>query len=152
MLQTALAKRFKLVVHRETREMPVWALVVAKGGSKLHDLKPGEPVPSSREELDSLRLIRTYDGPLAGTMMDNGKIQTLTDQLYSTLSRPDNGADVRPVLDRTGLIGNYLFFMQWGQNEDLKDVVQEVTGLKLEPQKAPVEVLVIDHIEKPDPN
>jgi uncharacterized protein (TIGR03435 family) len=140
MLQTALSKRFRLVAHRETKEMSVWALIVAKGGSKLHDLKPGEPVPSSREELDRLRLIRTYDGPLAGTMIDSGNIQTLADQLYSTLSRSNNGADARPVLNQTGLTGNYLFFMQWGQNEDLKDVVEEVTGLKLEPRKAPVEV------------
>ena len=56
------------------------------------------------------------------------------------------------LLDKTGLTGNYLFFLQWGADEDFKDVAQEVTGLKLESRKAPVEVLVIDHIEKPDPN
>ncbi len=152
MLQTLLSQRFKLVMHRETRVMPVWALTVAKGGPKLHEMKPGESVPSTREELARLGLARTVGGPLAGNLIDHGNVQTLVDQLYMILSRNDNGIDARPVLDKTGLTGNYLFFMQWGAEDDFKDVVTQVTGLKLESQKAPVEVLVIDHIEKPDAN
>jgi uncharacterized protein (TIGR03435 family) len=73
-------------------------------------------------------------------------------QLYATLSRLDNGPDARPVVDKTGLTGNYLFFLQWGADEDFRDGVAQVMGLRLEPRKAPIEVLVIDHIEKPDAN
>jgi len=152
MLQTLLTKRFKLVTHRETREMPVWALTVAKGGPKLHDMKPGEAMPRSREEMAKLGLARTWDGPLAGNMVEIGGIQTLVDILYGMSANPNSGMETRPVLDKTGLAGNYLFFFQWGANEYFKDVVQEVAGLKLEPSKAPVEVLVVDHIEKPDGN
>jgi uncharacterized protein (TIGR03435 family) len=154
MLQTMLTKRFKLVSHRETKEMAVLAMTVAKGGPKLHELKPGESVPSSLDEMVRLGLVRTrtVQGSPAGNMFDQGTMQTLADQLYFTFTRAGNGGDARPVLDKTGLTGNYLFFLQWGADEDVRETVQEVMGLKLEPQKAPVEVLVVDHIEKPEPN
>ena len=59
----------------------------------------------------------------------------------------------RPVLDETGLQGAYLFNYWWSSDEDFKtDVIEEQLGLKLESQKAPVNILVIDHIGKPSEN
>jgi uncharacterized protein (TIGR03435 family) len=152
MLQTLLSTRFRLVVHRETREMPVWALTVDKGGPRLHELKPGEPTPSTPEELRKLGLLRNTNGARAGTMIDRGNMQTLADELYVNSRNPANGMESWPVLDKTGLKGEYLLFLQWDADEDFKDVVREVMGLKLEARKAPVEVLVIDHIERPSGN
>ena len=56
----------------------------------------------------------------------------------------------RPVLDKTGLQGRYLFSFSWDRNEDYMSAVEEQLGLKFVPQKAALDFLVIDHIEKPD--
>jgi uncharacterized protein (TIGR03435 family) len=58
----------------------------------------------------------------------------------------------RIVVDKTGFPGTYFFGLQWGEDEEFLTVMQEQFGLKLESQKAPVDILVIDHIEKPEVN
>jgi uncharacterized protein (TIGR03435 family) len=58
----------------------------------------------------------------------------------------------RLVLDKTGLQGVYFFLVRWGTEDNFMAAVEEQFGLKFEPQKAQVDTLVIDHIEKPDPN
>jgi uncharacterized protein (TIGR03435 family) len=134
MLQRLLAERFKLVAHRETKEMPVSAIVVVKNGFKLHELKPGEPLPAPPP-------------PKEGTIGMVVRTGTISD-LAAILS----GAIGRPVLDKSGLQGRYFFNVTWGSDEDMVTALQEQLGLKLESQRAPVELLVIDHLEKPAEN
>jgi uncharacterized protein (TIGR03435 family) len=131
MLQTLLAERFQLVVHRETREMPVYALMVGKNGTKLREWKEGDPIPQ-------------FHG--SNNFRDQGTMQHFADFLC-------NGPGVdRPVLDKTGLKGVYSFYAEWDDDQDFLHAMQEQFGLKLESQKGPVDVLTIDHIEKPSSN
>jgi uncharacterized protein (TIGR03435 family) len=134
MLQTLLAERCKLVVHRETREMSVYALLLGKNGPILHQWKEGDPMPAFGS------------GGHANNFRDRGTIQRLADVLSAS---PDVG---RPVLDKTGLKGVYVFYVEWDEGEDFLPAMQKQLGLKLEPQRGPVDNLVIDHIEKPEPN
>lgn len=126
MLQTLLAERLQLVAHRETKEMPVYALMVGKNGPKLHEWKPGDPTPAS--------------GNITGTMQHFAEVLS---------NAPDVG---RPVLDKTGMQGVYGFFVQWPADGEFLPAMQEQLGLKLESQKGPVDILIIDHLEKPSSN
>jgi uncharacterized protein (TIGR03435 family) len=134
MLQTLLAERFKLTVRRDTKEMPVYALTVAKGGPKLREMKDGEPTPTGRHLVAGKPSIY-----MRADMHD------FADHLSILLMD-------RPVLDKTGLQGVYLFAMAVDVNADLMTQIEAEFGLKFESQRAPVETVVIEHIEKPDPN
>lgn len=151
MEQSLLADRFKLKVHFETRVMPVYALVVAKGGPKLTPAKDGEP-----SKLSSLHNQQ-------GTEI-TAQAVTLDQVADSPLWTPIGG---RLVMDQTGLKGAYDFTLQSGANqlvspgagqEDGADApflftaLREQLGLQLVPSKAPLEVIVIDHIEPPSAN
>jgi uncharacterized protein (TIGR03435 family) len=150
MEQSLLADRFKLKVHFETREMPVYALVVAKGGSKLTPAKDGEPT----------RLTRLNNGQ--GNEMVATAV-TLDQFVHSPLLKPGG----RQVVDQTGLKGAYDFTLKSGSDQlvaagigqeseanapSLFTAIQEQLGLRLIPSKAPLEVIVVDHIEKPSEN
>jgi bla regulator protein BlaR1 len=140
MLQTMLDDRFKLVLRRETKEIPVYALMVAKNGSKLREWNTNEdgiqlPLPKMARREDAV-----------GYFMDRGKMQTFIDDL----SR--NPSIDRPVLDRTGLQGAYLFYLAFGPDDNMITATQDQLGLRLETQRAPMDILVIDHIEKPSEN
>jgi uncharacterized protein (TIGR03435 family) len=136
MLQTMLADRFKLALHRETREMPIYALTIAKSGPKL---KEGGPRPSAIFQGVN------PDGHLLH-FIDQGEIQRLVNDLSG------NPTIHRIVVDKTGLRGEYIFFLGWDSDDDFLDAMQEQWGLKLESAKASVEVLVIDRVEKPSGN
>jgi len=131
MLRTLLAKRFRLALRAETREMPVYDLVVGKNGTKLHEWKEGDPMPE-------------FHGPQ--NFRDRGTMQHFADFLSGA-----PGVD-RPVLERTGLQGIYVFYVEWEDDGAFLPAMQEQLGLKLAPDKAPIETFVIDQIEKPDPN
>lgn len=165
MLQPVLAERFQLKVHRETRDLPVYELVVAKGGPKFHEAKPGDTYPNGIKGPDGHSgpgLVWIQDGQL--TCQAVGMLE-LTRILSQRLGHN--------VLDKTGLTGKYDLAMQWPPPEDrpgpmsdageggnaaessgpsIFTVIQEQLGLKLESHKAPVEVLVIDHVEAPSAN
>jgi len=155
MMQTLLAGRFALRAHRETKEQPVYLLVVGKNGSKLAEAKPGEDesMKRSRDQLKG-----------TGVVMS---------QVVSVLTQTAG----RTVIDKTGLAGRYDFSMHWMPDEEgvpmqkvadsaqpanealpessepsIFTAVQEQLGLRLEPGKGPVECLVIDHIEQPSEN
>jgi bla regulator protein blaR1 len=143
-LQALLAERFQLVLHRETREMPVYALVVGKNG-------PGPKLQLWKEGNEA--------GPQVigrGTSLTCKKVtlQKFAEVLAESLGRT--------VLDRTGLSREYNIKLEFvpeqrGASADLRgptflEAVQEQLGLKLETQKGPVTVLVIDHAEKPSAN
>lgn len=157
MLQTLLAERFKLAVHREAKQLSVYDLVVAKNGPKLHELKEGETPPSllaagamtstlnGRENVYiSLPISRWPD-------QRRGSMSEFATMLSSRLTRP--------VVDKTGLSGIYntsLNLGDVGNGDDLfapiQAAMQDQLGLRLEPAKAAVEILFIDHLERPDPN
>lgn len=144
MLQALFAERFHLTCHKETRELPVYDLVVAKTGSKL--------IPSK----DGNRLFNT----------SYGKFQLLgitPDGLARELAKVAG----RVVVDKTGIDGSFDVLLRWTPDQgpamvngapiadpppDLFTAIQEQLGLKLEPGKGPVEVLVIDHVEMPTEN
>jgi len=149
-LQAVLAERFKLRVHRETRDLSVYALVVGKSGPKLKEGARDEPSKASFDMGASARMVNR-----------KAQISRLADFLSLQADRP--------VLDRTGLAGFYDFTLEWrfnpgqqsalGLPEDpdpaapsLLTAVQEQLGLRLEAANAPVQVLVIDHVEPPSEN
>jgi uncharacterized protein (TIGR03435 family) len=142
MVQTLLADRFGLKVHRETRILPLYALVVTKGGPKI-----GTPKLSGT-------VINTGNSTL--TVQGEHSLRMLAEQLSRTLGRV--------VVDKTGLDGRFELKLKWTQDDgsspgqsaesapSLFTALQEQLGLKLEPDKGPVEILVIDHIELPSEN
>jgi len=156
MLQTLLADRFKLRLHRESREMQVYALVVGNSGTKLQTSMEACGVPSGSE--------LQQDGCIGVGPGEFFARYATMDSIAATLS---NMVD-RPVVDQTGLADRYDFRMKFdpssvkgydGQPADRPSIdapsifvaIQDL-GLKLEPRRAPVEILVIDAAEKPEPN
>ena len=146
MLLTLLAERFQLQFHRETKEVDGFALVVARGGLKIAEDRglsdKNEPSMSA--------------GP-AGLLYRKAPLWMLTNYL--------SGPVGAPVVDKTGLTGLFSFSFQppppqlraSPDNPDLGapsifTAIQEQLGLRLESAKVPLDVLVIDHVERPTPN
>jgi uncharacterized protein (TIGR03435 family) len=171
MLQNLLADRFKLAVHRETRELSVYELVVGKGGAKLkpyvEDPNPPQPDPAKLIPMDKNGHLILRPGQMAFTTSPGGQRQIMASKqtvggspgLVTMLG----GELGRPVIDKTGLTGFYdstLAYRPQGPNAtppgqtlpppsdsdapDLLTAVQEQLGLKLEAKKGPVEILVVD--------
>jgi uncharacterized protein (TIGR03435 family) len=143
MMRSLLAERFHLTVHREMRDTPAYFLVVDKSGPKFKESAP-----------DARGILRMNGG---GKITASGGTM---DQLTGWFSNA-NGVD-RPVLNRTGLAGHYDFTLQWsiprvdGETDpsapSIFTAMTEQLGLKLDPQKAPVEYVVIDSAEMPGEN
>jgi uncharacterized protein (TIGR03435 family) len=153
MLRALLAERLKLTLHPATNELPVYALTLAKGGAKLRDAEPGADPPQAM-----ISMFR--DGQKMFSRLTGSK--TFMWQVVDVLSAVLSSAG-RPVVDRTGLKGCYDFTLEWDPNEpapggdpanaqapgpSLFSAIQEQLGLKLEAQRSPVPVLVIDHAER----
>ncbi len=149
MLQTLLADRFKLVLHRETKDEPIYALVVGKAGPKMRE-SPEGTTPARQ---------RAGRGFLYRSATMQGLAQVLSQQLD------------RPVVDKTSLTGHYDFSLEFAPEragrggaegrepaldpEGLPSIftaVQEQLGLRLEPQKGPLDFIIVDHAEKPSAN
>jgi len=160
MLQALLADRFKLKTHWETKEGDVYNLVVAKGGPKLG--AEGSTSPSAEE------LKNFGDRPVLPLYQKNdGRGYDLIGHAcpMSYLVGMLTGQFGRPVVDKTELTGKYDFVVKykdrWDRDRRADDMdptppldraLQDELGLKLEPAKGPVKVLVIDHVEKPSEN
>jgi uncharacterized protein (TIGR03435 family) len=141
MLKTLLMERFKLRAHVEQRERPVYALVFARPNRQLG---PGiQPTKTPcRLEGDCGSTDTNSNGVASGTI--RGTARTMT-QVGRSLS----GYAERRVLDRTSLDGRYDFELKWGDDVSIFTAVQEELGLKLEPQRAPVDVVVVDSVDHP---
>lgn len=164
MLQALLAEHFKLTLHRETKELPVYELVTAENSPKLQEAKPGETYPNGIKDprgRATANLIKMGPGEITGQGVP---IATLARELTRQLGRN--------VLDKTGLTGIYDFTLKWtpdpsqpfigingpapdnaassesSQSSAILPAIQQQLGLKLEPQSAPMEILVIDHVEQ----
>jgi uncharacterized protein (TIGR03435 family) len=155
MLQTLLADRFKLVVRKDTKPMPAYALSVGTGKHKMKEAtadQPGcQPVPQN---------------PPPGTIPYQVlSCHGITMETFANVLRDWNGGTyiADPVVDRTGLSGTFDFDIKWTPRNRLAqagsdgitifDAVDKQLGLKLEPQKLPLPVLVVDSVnETPTPN
>jgi uncharacterized protein (TIGR03435 family) len=139
MLQSLLADRFKLTVHRERKEEPVYELRVAKDGAKLQVAKADEK---------------------AGFEMTPGRIHSMAvplEYLATSLGYQLG----RLVVDKTGLAGKYSYTVTYTPDDapvtdtvgpSIFTAIREQLGIRIESAKAPVEVLVIDHVERPSAN
>jgi len=147
MLRTLLADRFKLAVHRENREMPVYALVTDKAGPKL--------TVSRAVGNCSVHTSLASDGRNDEETFSNCPIEQLADRLSGFV-------DGRPVLDRTGLAGTYDIRLvaipryRIRSQSDPADIfgvsaIKEL-GLKLVPQKSRIDILAVDRLERPTAN
>lgn len=146
-------------MHRETKNKPIYALVIGKNGPKL---KPSEPdaVDVSRAKHPDAVNIPGGSGFFVRGQGSIGIYGATTGTLTLLLSGPAG----RPIVDKTGLTGHYDMHLDMGQPGPLAadgsvdtgasifSVVQEQLGLKLESQKDEVETLVIDHVERPSAN
>jgi uncharacterized protein (TIGR03435 family) len=152
MLQKFLTDRFQLAFHREQRTLPAYALVIAKGGPKL---KAAEAAGSSGASCEHFGTCNFHNEPL------DHFVRWLA---FAVLDRP--------VLDKTGIVGNFDFTLRWTPDESqfssiglrasqasgeantppLFVAIEEQLGLKLAPEKIPAEVLVIDRAERPSEN
>jgi uncharacterized protein (TIGR03435 family) len=157
MLQALLADRFQLTVHRETKEGTIYTLVIGKGGPKLQEAKPGDPGAGNTTSKSS--------GDLTAQAVSIARLAKILMQMLG-----------RPVLDKTELKGVYDFKLQFTPDDRLQppngaaanarlpvppadsnapslfEALQEQLGLKLESGKGPVEVIVVDHVERPSAN
>jgi uncharacterized protein (TIGR03435 family) len=178
MLQALLEERFKLTLHREPRQLPVYELAAGKSGAKLERSKEGSCTPYSVDSPPPLapspgQPNRTFCGlhltveGLNRTL--EGKGVTLA-VLATNLSRTYTSELGRNVIDKTGLDGTFDLTLKWAidpvtdpagrggalpadlAGPSLFAALQDQLGLRLESAKGPVEVLVIDHIEKPSAN
>jgi uncharacterized protein (TIGR03435 family) len=137
-LQSLLADRFKLVLHRETRTIPALVLEVGKNGPKLEKAAAGESETNAQTTETGISLT------VRNTSMDSfAKILARSTDL--------------PVVDHTGLQGIFNFKLQWtvksaDNGPSLFTAIQEQLGLRLRSLKTPVEIIVIDHAEKPSEN
>jgi uncharacterized protein (TIGR03435 family) len=182
MLQTLLEDRCKLKIHKETREVPVYSLTVAKGGPKMqptkagtcrpHDfqnLKPAEPVGGDTDLLPC-----GYTSTVNGGNVTKTGLGVTMDQLAGGMLASLD----RPVMNRTGLTGMFDVHLVYAPDpatlaqprlggadsprpapsapdpagQSIFTAVQKQLGLNLAPDKGSAEVLIIDHVEKPSAN
>lgn len=176
LLQTLLENRFKLKIHRESRKIPVYNLVVAKGGPKLKPFQEGSCTPMPPTDFTQFpfsvpplppgQRYCQVGGGAAGPNMDM-RAQGVSLDDFARLVYPG-----RPVVNKTGIRGVFEIHLRWGLDDESRQqltdltgndpgeptmppvftAIQEQFGLKLEPAKGPGEFLVIDHVERPDEN
>ena len=146
MLQTLLAERFSVKVHRETRQDNVFELVVARNGPKLQ-----APKDTARSRVGTSQGSTTPGAATTVTTGFNASMEQLAQYLQGHMHRP--------VFDQTGIKGNYDFSFEYAYDDSQSGTaspfltaLQDATGLKLNATKGPVEFLVVDHADKPTAN
>ena len=177
LLQTLLEDRFQLAAHRETKEVPIYALVIGKGGPKLDESKDGDctaiPSEGMRPPGRGEKMPNYCGSFMIGPRSINAS-RTSMQQMAMSLS----GIMGRTVVDKTGFQGTFNIHIEWmpdestaglagivgagvpgqplpvadGSGASIFTVLQEKMGLRLESQKGPVEILVVDRAEKPSDN
>lgn len=177
MLLPLLVERFNLKYHHETRDLPMYTLVVAKGGPKLTASKEGSASDASGTGAGAPKGPANMRGRM---MMMPGRIegQSATVDVLARMLSPQLG---HTVVDKTGLTGNYDYTLQWTPDDaampmaggpaggpggapgreanaaeaggpSLFTAIEEQLGLKLDSTKGPVDVIVIDHLDLPSAN
>jgi uncharacterized protein (TIGR03435 family) len=174
MMQALLEDRFRLKVHRQTSEGPVYFLTVAHGGPKLHAFIEGSCTPYSTFPPPPLQLGKQYCESMISGVSPSVVAQGATlDEFSKTLRVVLD----RPVINKTGIAGRFDFHVRFSREgtttagvslaprndgsspasdpagpPSIFTALREQLGLKLEPGKGPIEVLVIDHVERPSEN
>jgi bla regulator protein blaR1 len=160
MLQSLLEDRFQLLLHRESKELPVYALVPPKGGIELRTSWEGDCMPQTRSDCGGMM---TSPRSISATAIS---MEQFTTALSNTMQRT--------VIDKTGFAGKFDVHLEWAADQStlglwapgLKplDLPSPADGsvpaiftvlqekLKLESSTGPVPILVIDHAVKPSPN
>jgi len=182
MMQSLLADRFKLAVHFETREMPVFALLLDKPGRLGPSLRPHSQGPPCDKKIAETSDLSSSTIPPGGFIATCGRVQMVDGANHSKLLGgrnisiehlagylPDFEDMGRPVVDETNLKGTFDFSLSWAPEADaassaeddrlanaagppLVEAVKEQLGLKLKPTRAPIQIPVVDHVEPPTPN
>jgi uncharacterized protein (TIGR03435 family) len=143
-LQALIVERFNLRYHRESRVSSVYVLSIAKGGPRLKQAK----------------LHKNSEGPHMFAPLEPGNMQSHSTYMWQLVEELENQLNCI-VRDETGLLGTYDYTLAWTPDDpahaessgpSLFTAVKEQLGLKLEMQKRPVDVIIIDHIERPTPN
>ena len=182
MMQSLLADRFKMTVHFETREVPLYGLILAKPGKlgpqlRLH--QAGDPVCSSPPaqtrgpiQADADGFPQYCGGPVgmkpsaSGRMKNGGRNVPLT--RFAAITPAGVGGVDRPVIDQTGIKEPVDYYLEWQQvagnvpfgtgfhpdesAPTFDEALKQQLGLKLVPQKGPIDFFVVDHIEHPSEN
>ena len=159
MMRSMLAERFHLTLHRGTKEVPIYELVVAKGGIKMQDAATDPNPPQLSKDADGK--------PLPGIrwLKDTSIVQAYSmNSLADMLAMPAAFVG-RPVVDKTGLTGAYDFTLDWSvysahaaaglsPEDDATSIFTALgkIGLKLQPATGSMETIVIDQVEKPTEN
>jgi uncharacterized protein (TIGR03435 family) len=164
MLRSLLSERFKLAVHYQTQERPVFALVIARGDGRL-----GSGLVRSTIDCDAVDAARRAGRKPEGPLPANGappcgmSLQARDSEMLlfggrpmSTLAEWLRSPSGRVVVDKTGLTGNYEFTLRYTSQLSPRDdapsvftALEEQLGLKLVSDRAPLQILVVDHIERP---
>jgi bla regulator protein blaR1 len=171
MMQTILEDRFKLKIHRETRQGPVYELTLGKGSPNLKPLQDGSCIPVVLGGplplvADGQHLCRRMVSPQGKVNIEGGTLRTLADLLGMVLDRP--------VIDKTGITSYFQIQLSFSPDDRAEprpvtaepgasavkvpdypgifQAIQEQLGLRLVPARGPTDVLVIDHIERPSEN
>ena len=172
MMQALLADRFKLTIHKDSKELPVYTLIVGKNGPKLKEATPEELAAAAQTASGG------RGGQFRMSMGPQGMSLTAQASTVDDLARMLSNVVGRTVIDKTGLTARYDINLSWapdaGQGPaamggpggmpgggapatpdssgpQLSTALQDL-GLKLESGKGPAEIIVIDHIEKPSEN
>jgi uncharacterized protein (TIGR03435 family) len=161
MLLVILKDRFHLQAHLETKILPVYDLIIAKGGPKFTGAHAAETDTATEIAKKNL---------MAGGMLVNDGELTADAMPVSSLAYSLTGEVGRTVIDKTGLPGTYNFELKWTPDRDgpanadngqaesqnaassIFTALEEQLGLKLQPSKGPVQTLVVDHVEMPSEN
>lgn len=172
MLQALLEDRFELKIRRESREVPVYALTVARGGHKLPRSQEGNCVPFDFTKFPPEPVVspgQRYCRSLGSMKGPNVTVEAEATRLDEFCKFFLRGLD-RPVIDRTGLAGRFNFHLVYAPENASSEpgdpgtasddppgpsiftAVQQQLGLKLEATRGPAEFLVIDHVARPSEN
>jgi uncharacterized protein (TIGR03435 family) len=173
MLQNLLAERFGLKVHREKKEVPAYALVVAKNGPKLKE-SPAAPAGAETAMKVDVRVRGEdgfpatppgYSGLFVNVKSGHTRVKFIGFSM-GQFAKWTRGNSKRPGVDQTGLTGRYDFYLEFGNNigagkpaeggtaepidqaQDFAVAIQTQLGLKLAPDKTEIEFLVIDQINR----
>ncbi len=164
MMRSMLAERFHLTLHRGSKQIPVYELVVVKGGIKMQDAATDPNPPQLSKDADGR--------PLPGIrwLKDTSIVQAYSMQSFADMLSMPAAFVGRPVVDKTGLTGAYNFALDWsvysahaaaGLGTSRSDPEDDATsiftalgkiGLKLQPSTGSMETIVIDHVETPTEN
>jgi uncharacterized protein (TIGR03435 family) len=170
MLQRLLAERFKLQAHPENRELPVYELMVAKGGPKFRPWSADDEqkLVEAKGNSESRKVVPDANGypilpsGMSFSVINNGHARIRGErELMSNFAESLSGMADRPVIDATGLKGEYAFTLSWimkipgapttsdqDPGPDLFTALSDQLGLRLEAKRAPMPMVVIDHAEK----